>query len=316
MKKKNFRELVVLLFLLAAMSFVCQGQTVFSSESISYTVTGDAEVAVHKARNVAGSVTIPETVEYGGVTYKVTGIGEAAFLKQENLTSITIPNSVTSIGKAAFLYCTNLVSVSVGNGVTSIGVIAFADCSSLTSINIPKGVTSIERLTFSGCSSLASITIPGSVTSIGFCAFVDCKSLTQVTVEWKTPLENVNSEAFNGLKMSSLILYTPAGTESAYQTVSVWNEFKIIGKNELTEIKSGEIAGSESVENSPLTVIANGTLTISSPVSEQVYIYSVGGALLYQTQKDVGEAKFDINHLPQGVLIVKGSSGWVSKTMK
>jgi hypothetical protein len=110
-------------------------------------------------------------------------------------------------------------------------------------------------------------------------------------------------------------LQVPAGSESAYQTAAVWNEFKITGRNEPAESKSGE-TGLELIETNPLTVIADGTLTVNSPVSERIYIYSVSGALLYQTQKGVGEAKFDINHLSQGVLIVKGSSGWVTKTMK
>ena len=39
----------------------------------------------------SGSVTIPETVTYIGITYSVTSIGNYAFLGCSSLTSITIP---------------------------------------------------------------------------------------------------------------------------------------------------------------------------------------------------------------------------------
>ena len=92
----------------------------------------------------SGAVTIPSTIESGGVTYTVTSIGDYAFYYCSGLTSVTIPSSVTSIENYAF-----------------------SRCSGLTSVNIPSSVTTIESSTFSGCSSLTSVTIPSSVTSIG-----------------------------------------------------------------------------------------------------------------------------------------------------
>ena len=52
-------------------------------------------------------------------------IGDKAFYKYPNLTSINIPNSVTSIGESAFEYCVRLASVTIPNSVKSIGDNAF-----------------------------------------------------------------------------------------------------------------------------------------------------------------------------------------------
>ena len=124
-----------------------------------------------------------ENISVVGQEYTVTGIGLVAFV-DNNLQSITIPDSVTSIGNSAFNHCNSLKSVEFGENsqLTSIGDYAFSYCSSLTSITIPKGITSIASSTFRSCSSLTSITIPDSVTSIGSSAFSDCSSLTSITI--------------------------------------------------------------------------------------------------------------------------------------
>ena len=53
----------------------------------------------------SGNVVIPSTVEYNGMVYSVTSLGESAFSNCSSLTSVTIPNSVTSIGSDAFDGC-------------------------------------------------------------------------------------------------------------------------------------------------------------------------------------------------------------------
>ena len=58
-----------------------------------------------------GSVVIPSSVTYNGVTYNVTSIGENAFADCSWLTSVTIGERVQHIGNNAFIGCTRLSSV-------------------------------------------------------------------------------------------------------------------------------------------------------------------------------------------------------------
>ncbi|MBR4234581.1 MAG: leucine-rich repeat protein [Clostridia bacterium] len=124
-----------------------------------------------KYDGVGGNVVIPD---------EVTEIGEYAFRRCENITSITIPDSVTSIGKEAFWGCSNLTSINIPEHVTSIDMCAFAGCSGLTSIRIPFGITQIAGYVFANCTRLKSITIPDSVESIESYAFSNCDNLTIV----------------------------------------------------------------------------------------------------------------------------------------
>ena len=130
----------------------------------------------------SGDVVIPGNVSYNGDTYRVTSIGDYAFLNCSGLTSVTIGSEVTSIGKRAFSGCNSLSSVTIGSGVTSIGNWAFDGCNSLASVTIPDGVASIGNSTFRDCSGLTSVTIGSGVTSIGSLAFYNCSSLTSVTI--------------------------------------------------------------------------------------------------------------------------------------
>ena len=95
-----------------------------------------------------GVVTIPESVVYNNITYRVTSIGGSAFSGCTSLTSIIIPESVTSIEDYAFYDCSSLTSLVIPDGVTSIGGYAFFGCEKLSSIIIGKNVSSIGANAF------------------------------------------------------------------------------------------------------------------------------------------------------------------------
>ena len=94
-----------------------------------------------------GNLTLPDSVNNGGITYSVTSIDFSAFGQCVGLTSVTIPNSVTTIERGAFASCTVLVSVAIPNTVTSIGDYAFDNCPRL-SLLIPDSVTTIGNNAF------------------------------------------------------------------------------------------------------------------------------------------------------------------------
>ena len=131
-------------------------------------------VSINGYKGTDAELVIPEHI--GNNT--VTEIGERAFSRNKELSSVTIPNGVVSIGNNAFRSCTALKNVMIPGSVTVICDEAFRACETISEITIPEGVVMIGQNAFYGCSSLTSVTIPSSVTSIGIKAFANCPKLT------------------------------------------------------------------------------------------------------------------------------------------
>ena len=78
----------------------------------------------------------------------VVSIGEAAFLGNETLKKVVVPEGITEIKAGAFQSCSALTDVVLPEGLVAIGDSAF-ESSNLTNINIPATVKTIGKNAFS-----------------------------------------------------------------------------------------------------------------------------------------------------------------------
>ncbi len=107
-------------------------ELVFSQDKLNYAVSVQSqEMTVIDCATDATEVVIPATMTLNGVTYAVTSVGNHAFSRCTELTSVTIPDGVTSIGEQAFSNCSGLTSIEIPGSVTSIGRSVFSSCSSI-----------------------------------------------------------------------------------------------------------------------------------------------------------------------------------------
>ena len=169
---------------------IVDGQYVKGSDyTITAIVDGTSSTGIFAKNDNLKSITLPETLEY---------VGAYAFYQCNNLTNITISEGVTSIGEYAFFQCNNLTSITIPDSVTSIGDGAFQSCKALTEVNFgaDSQLTNIGNVAFSLCSNLTNITIPDSVTSIGSSAFYSCDALTEVNFGADSQLKSIGSRAF------------------------------------------------------------------------------------------------------------------------
>ncbi len=198
----------------------------FEVDGIYYNFLGEDSVEVTEPNSYneyIDTVVIPAMVEYNSTTYRVTSIGEYAFMNCTGLTSVTIGESVTAIGMSAFRN-TGLISVTIPNNVISIAYGAFNGCMklnyniydnakylgneenlylalieatdrSVTSCVINDQTKIIGDCAFASCYDLLSATIPNSVATIGSLAFEGCRGLISVTIG--ESVTTIGSSAFS-----------------------------------------------------------------------------------------------------------------------
>lgn len=134
------------------------------------------------------TVVIPDTIE----NLPVYVIESSAFYKAP-IQKIEISKNVIKIGEDAFAKCEQLTSVTFvdvgelpkdvlkGNGVVYIEESAFEQCILLSEIILPDSLVKIGENAFERCESLPNITFPESLTSIGGYAFAECLSFTEIS---------------------------------------------------------------------------------------------------------------------------------------
>lgn len=96
---------------------------------------------VRPKSSAKGTIKIPATVKYAGVTYKVTSIADKAFRNKKKITNITVGKNVTKIGKNAFSGCKNLKTLTIrSTKLTKKGLAgsSFKGISKKTVVKVPK----------------------------------------------------------------------------------------------------------------------------------------------------------------------------------
>ena len=108
---------------------------------------------------------------------------------------------VEVIKKAAFLDNQRLVQVNIPEGIRLIGAEAFKNCTSLSKVELPQGLKTINRSCFEGCVKLKDIKLPYSIKRICEGAFLGCELLDPVEIA--SHVEQIHEKAFDVLEGES-----------------------------------------------------------------------------------------------------------------
>ncbi len=152
---------------------------------------------------------------------------------KSEITTVIVGDGVKSIGNYAFNDLIEIfTAVTIANSVERIGVFAFTNAEEITEITLPSSLKTIDEQGFANC-GFTSITIPSGVTSIGYKAFSWCRNLTSLTCEATTP-PTLDESVFYKIRsttssISSIPLYVPSASVTAYEAAAQWNAFDIQG---------------------------------------------------------------------------------------
>ena len=200
----------------------------------------------------SGEVTIPETIEYEGVTCTVTALDTHVF-EGCNVTKVWFPDGITLISSYTFENCKYLESVRLPAKLEAIGSRAFYNCEKLSSLELPSSLKWIGSRAFCYCSQLTSLTLPQSLNTIMEYAFMNCKNLTSITLP--DALEVLEEGVFSGcnsitsinIPKSLTIIPKDAFCGCKFKSVEIPNNIKTIGERALASTSIESIVIPESV---------------------------------------------------------------------
>ena len=139
-------------------------------KDIKYKVTKDAKNGKGTVKVVGSTkktnkkykkLKIANTVQIGGVTYKITAIEKKAFANYKYLTSVQIGDKVTKISDQAFYGCKALTNIEIGKSVTTIGKSSFAKSTKLKQITFKtKKLNKVGKKAFKGIDKKVVVNVP------------------------------------------------------------------------------------------------------------------------------------------------------------
>ena len=139
---------------------------------LKYSVSGNSATVIgYVEEELPKDLVIPETIDYNGLTFDVTAIGESSFKNCGIIETLYVPESVKSISAndanydGAFYNCSNLRTVTM-EGIETIGRKAFFRCKNIKWINFGNILKSIQAYAFQECTSLTYLVFPSTITSL------------------------------------------------------------------------------------------------------------------------------------------------------
>lgn len=216
----------LLVFALLFVGVITQASAeAFTVNGVVYRIT-DTGVAVNnlaKDNNLNGIVYVPEEVQYGSTTYKVTGID---YLGNRDIKEISLPGTIKKIANQTFMNCKNLQTVWLGEGFSYVSNEMFYNCTALQNVSLPNSLQYIGNLAFGVCTSLKSLQLPEALESLGDRVFSGCESLSNI--ELPESLHAIGPLCFYGCKELSTIKVNSANPYLATDGKAIFNKDKTV----------------------------------------------------------------------------------------
>lgn len=107
---------------------------------VTRTTASDPRVkAVGCTKRTLTTLTIPDTITFGGTTYKVTNVGVNAFRDMPKLTTLSIGKNVVKINRAAFYNCPKLKKITIhSKKLSTVIEKSFSKIYVKASVNVPN----------------------------------------------------------------------------------------------------------------------------------------------------------------------------------
>ena len=96
-------------------------------------------VAFAGTKSTAKSITVPATINYDGITYKVTEVSSNALKNNKKVTTVKLGSNITTIGASAFKGCKKLKTITISSKkLKTVGKKAFSGIYAKAKVKVPS----------------------------------------------------------------------------------------------------------------------------------------------------------------------------------
>lgn len=135
-----------------------------------YPDTGEATLTdVSEPAAEGTAVAVPDTVPYGGASYRVTDVFWAknpvfnSSSRRNNVGSVVLPDTMTTVNQQSFRKFPNVTAVTIPGSIAVFDG-SFQSCAKLEALTFQEGVEEIaSNLMVSGCTGLTQISLPSTL---------------------------------------------------------------------------------------------------------------------------------------------------------
>lgn len=142
-------------------------------------------------------------INFVGTTSQPLAYAHHLYLGENEITSLTIPNSITKVNSYAFYGANNITNLTIPNTVIEIGNSAFNN-TGITSLTIPDSVMFIRGSAFNNCNNLTNVTIGNGPTEIG-ASFQNCSKLSSMVIG--TGAASLGQQIFKDTPIKNITCY-------------------------------------------------------------------------------------------------------------
>lgn len=179
-----------------------------AAQKDEFLIVGDGVLI--KYQGDAVSVNVPDTVRHIC----------SAFVENQKIKSVFLPETVVTVGNCAFSSCLSLVYVSLSPNIVLIDQYAFYSCNNLALSELPSGVVRIGQFAFYDNYALQALRCGDSLKAIDSSAFSNCGNLK--TMEIPATLETIDYNAFEDCVSLSVVYY--GGTKQQMESIRYLTE--------------------------------------------------------------------------------------------
>lgn len=175
---------------------------------------------------------INDNVHYGN-----SHIEDYAYINNQNLTELIIPEGITCIGERSFSKCKNLKKLVLPESLTYIGIGAFSECKSLEEIVLPKNIKILKYRTFADCKRLKKIVIPDGIEELEWAVFYGCENLEEIILP--ESIKKISHQLFLNCKKLKRVTLPKNLEVLPYECFKNCNNLEIVLNKNITQLEKG-----------------------------------------------------------------------------